>query len=104
MANVTFTSPAMKRDVTVYATAGDCNTLLSVAQKNQIPLAFECEDGECGSCAIEVTILERKTPMGMHLSSTRLVVRNSRPLKYSSTRRKTPTTAFIAMLSSRRLM
>ena len=41
MANVTFTSPAMKRDVTVYATAGDCNTLLSVAQKNQIPLAFE---------------------------------------------------------------
>jgi len=28
-------------------------------------------------------------------SSMRLVVRNNRPLKYSSTRRKTPTTAFI---------
>lgn len=74
MANVTFTSPAMKRDVTVYATAGDCNTLLSVAQKNQIPLAFECEDGECGSCAIEVTILERKTSMGMHLTEKEKVV------------------------------
>ncbi len=68
MANVTFTSPRMQRDVTVYATAGDCSTLLSVAQKHEIPVSFECENGECGSCAIEVSILERKAPMGMHLT------------------------------------
>jgi hypothetical protein len=46
----------------------------------------------------------QRLTMASSMSSMRLVVRNSRPLKYSSTRRKTPTTAFIARLSSRRLM
>ena len=32
MPNVTFSSPQMKKDVTVYAVAGDTKTLLSVAQ------------------------------------------------------------------------
>jgi ferredoxin len=68
MANVTFTSPAMKKDVTVYATAGDCHTLLAVARKNAIPIHFECENGECGSCAVQVTVLSDKQPMGMHLT------------------------------------
>ncbi|MGI9211416.1 MAG: 2Fe-2S iron-sulfur cluster-binding protein [Methylococcaceae bacterium] len=68
MANVTFTSPAMRKDVTVYATAGDCQTLLSVAKKNQIPIHFECENGECGSCAVQVDILANAQPMGMHLT------------------------------------
>ena len=36
MANVTFSSPRMKKDVTVYA--------------HNIPLDSECENGECGSC------------------------------------------------------
>jgi ferredoxin len=51
MANVTFTSPKLKKDITFYAIAGDCSTLLSVAQEHKIPLDFECENGECGSCA-----------------------------------------------------
>jgi len=68
MANVTFSSPAMKKDITVYATAGDCQTLLKVAQINKIPIHFECENGECGSCAVEVSILSGKQPMGMHLT------------------------------------
>jgi ferredoxin len=68
MANVTFSSPAMKKDVTVYATAGDCHTLLAVARKNNIPIHFECENGECGSCAVEVTVLANAQPMGMHLT------------------------------------
>jgi ferredoxin len=38
MANVTFTSPRMQRDLTVYAVAGDTHTLLSVAKKNKVPL------------------------------------------------------------------
>ncbi|BBA37385.1 ferredoxin [Methylocaldum marinum] len=68
MANVTFSSPAMRKDVTVYATAGDCHTLLAVAQKNKVPIHFECENGECGSCAVEVSVLSGKLPMGMHLT------------------------------------
>ena len=68
MANVTFSSPAMKKDVTVYATAGDCQTLLAVAQKNKLPINFECENGECGSCAVQVDVLANNQPMGMHLT------------------------------------
>ena len=62
MANVTFSSPRMQRDVTVYAVAGDTHTLLSVAKQHKVPLNFECENGECGSCFLKVTVLSGKTP------------------------------------------
>lgn len=68
MANVTFSSPRMKKDVTVYAVAGDTRTLLSVAKSNQIPLDFECENGECGSCQVQVSVLSDKTPYGVALT------------------------------------
>ncbi len=68
MANVTFTSPRMKKDVTVYAVAGDTKTLLSVAKAHGIPLHFECENGECGSCQVQVTVLSDKAPYGMALT------------------------------------
>lgn len=68
MANVTFSSPRMKKDLTVYATAGDCSTLLALAKKHKMPVDFECENGECGSCAVEVDILANKQPMGVHLT------------------------------------
>ncbi|MEW5791739.1 MAG: 2Fe-2S iron-sulfur cluster-binding protein [Pseudomonadota bacterium] len=68
MANVTFSSPAMKKDVTVYATAGDRRTLLEVARQYKIPIHFECENGECGSCAVQVEVLSGKEPLGVHLT------------------------------------
>ncbi|PXW94354.1 ferredoxin [Sphaerotilus hippei] len=68
MANVTFSSPRMKKDITVYAVAGDTQTLLAVARKNEIPVEFECENGECGSCLLEVTVLSDKTPHGVALT------------------------------------
>jgi ferredoxin len=68
MANVTFTSPRLKRDVTVYAVAGDTQTLLSVARKNDVPVEFDCQNGECSSCLIEVTVLSDKAPIGMALT------------------------------------
>ena len=68
MANVTFTSPRLPRDVTVYAVAGDTHTLLALAKQHKIPVNFECENGECGSCAIEVTVLSDRQPMGMALT------------------------------------
>lgn len=54
MANVTFSSPLMPRDITVYAVAGDRGTLLALAKANDIPIPFDCQDGECGSCLVEV--------------------------------------------------
>jgi ferredoxin len=68
MANLTFSSPKLKKDVTVYATAGDTSTLLNVAKEHKVPLSFECENGECGSCAIQVSVLGNKQPLGIHLT------------------------------------
>jgi ferredoxin len=76
MANITFSSPKMKKDLTVYATAGDTSTLLALAKEHKIPVDFECENGECGSCAVKVTILANKQPMGMHLTEKEKTVLN----------------------------
>ncbi|WP_374547857.1 2Fe-2S iron-sulfur cluster-binding protein [Rhodoblastus sp.] len=61
MANVTFSSPSLSRDVTVYAVAGDRGTLLALAKDAKIPIPFDCQDGECGSCLVEVTVLSKAT-------------------------------------------
>ncbi|TIX51612.1 2Fe-2S iron-sulfur cluster-binding protein [Alteraurantiacibacter aquimixticola] len=61
MANVTFSSPRMARDITVYAVAGDRGTILAVAQQNKVPIPFDCQDGNCGSCVVEVTHLDAPT-------------------------------------------
>ena len=58
MSNVTFSSPSMARDVTVYAVAGDRGTVLAVAKSHKIPIPFDCQDGECGSCLVEVKHLD----------------------------------------------
>lgn len=68
MANVTFTSPKLRKDVTVYATAGDCSTLLALSKSHHIPLDFECENGECGSCAVQVTVLGGNAPLAVALT------------------------------------
>mgnify|MGYP000848898788 FL=1 len=68
MANVTFSSPRMKKDLTVYAVAGDTKTLLATAQAHKVPLDFECENGECGSCAVQVTVLSGNTPIGVAMT------------------------------------
>lgn len=54
MANVTFSSPVMAKDVTVYAIAGHRGTILSIAKAHKVPIPFDCGDGECGSCLVEV--------------------------------------------------
>jgi ferredoxin len=67
MANVTFSSPLLPKDITVYAVAGDRKTILALAEKHKIKIPFECRDGECGSCLIEVTPLDNST-MGVALT------------------------------------
>lgn len=68
MADITFTSPAMKKDLTVYAVAGDRRTLLAVAKSHRVPLQHECENGQCGSCAVQVSVLARGKPLAEHLT------------------------------------
>jgi len=60
MALVTFTSPQY-RDKTVYAVAGShTQTVLKLALENKIPINFECEDGECGTCVVKVSSIDKK--------------------------------------------
>ncbi len=68
MANVTFSSPVMARDITVYAVAGHRGTILAVAKAHKIPIAFNCQDGECGSCIVEVKHLSRSGIHGIALT------------------------------------
>ena len=74
MADVTFSNPNYK-DRTIYAVAGShTKTILKIAQENKIPINFDCENGECGSCLVKVKLVgkvsqsDHKTPMGMHLT------------------------------------
>ncbi|MGA8171693.1 MAG: ferritin family protein [Methylocystis sp.] len=68
MANVTFSSPVLSRDVTVYAIAGDRGTVLAVAKAHKIPIPFDCQDGECGSCLISVKHLGQNPKHGIALT------------------------------------
>ena len=64
MANITFSNPEYKNK-TVYAPAGShTETVLKVAKENKIPIDFECEDGECGTCLVKVSRLSDKGAMG----------------------------------------
>ncbi|MGP3697889.1 2Fe-2S iron-sulfur cluster-binding protein [Rhodobacter sp. NSM] len=68
MANITFTSPIMHGPKTVYAVAGDTKTILAVAEEHKIPIPFECKDGNCASCLIEVTYDEPSMRKGITLT------------------------------------
>jgi len=60
MALVTFSSPEY-RDKTVYAVAGShTESLLKLARENKIPINYECEDGECGTCLVKVSSIDKK--------------------------------------------
>jgi ferredoxin len=60
MANVTFTNPEY-RDKTVYAIAGShTQTVLKLALENKIPINFSCKDGECGTCVVKVSSIDKK--------------------------------------------
>lgn len=68
MANVTFSSPTMHKDLTVYAVAGDTHTLLTLAEKHGVKIPHECRDGDCGSCLITVEHLDGKPAMAIALT------------------------------------
>lgn len=68
MPDIIFSSPLLERDCIIYAAAGDTHSILKLAKQHKIPLPFECQDGECGSCVIEVTSLDDKPRMAMSLT------------------------------------
>jgi len=68
MADVTFSGPPLAKDMTVYAVAGHTGTLLALAKKNDVPIPFQCQDGECGSCLVKITNLDSKPPMAIALT------------------------------------
>lgn len=68
MANVTFSSPVMAKDITVYAVAGDRGTILALAREYKVPIPFDCQDGECGSCLVEVKHVSRTVRYGIALT------------------------------------
>ncbi|WP_145104773.1 2Fe-2S iron-sulfur cluster-binding protein [Cereibacter sediminicola] len=68
MANITFTSPIMHEPKTVYAVAGDTKTILAVAEEHRIPIPFECKDGNCASCLIEVSYADPTVKKGITLT------------------------------------
>ncbi len=60
MALVTFTSPEY-RDKTAYAVAGShTQSILKLALENKIPINFECVDGDCGTCLVKVSSIDKK--------------------------------------------
>src|SRR5271165_7408225 len=68
LANVTFSSPVMAKDITVYAVAGHRGTILGVARAHKIPIPFDCQDGECGSCLVKVDHLAKNVRYGIALT------------------------------------
>ncbi len=61
---ITFSNPDHK-DKTVYAVAGShTESVLNLAKANQVPINFDCQDGECGHCIIRVTSIDGKERMG----------------------------------------
>ena len=78
MALVTFSNPEYK-DKTVYAVAGShTQTLLKLARENKIPINFECEDGECGTCLVKVSSVDKKLErMGGTLTEKEKAVRSA---------------------------
>ncbi len=64
MALITFSNPDYK-DKTVYAVAGShTETVLKLAKEHKVPVNFDCQDGECGSCLVRVTSIDGKGRMG----------------------------------------
>ncbi len=74
MANITFTSP-MHKDKTVYAIAGSHKqTILELAKANHIPIDFDCQEGNCGTCLVKVTSIDRKSRLGGPLTDREVAV------------------------------
>jgi ferredoxin len=60
MPNVTFSSPLLRRAVTVFSEDARASSVLALAEAHRIPLPHVCGAGDCGVCAIDVLTLSGK--------------------------------------------
>jgi ferredoxin len=82
MANVTFSSPSLSRDVTFSTPAGDPATLLALAKANKIPIPFDCQDGECASCVVEISVVGKTTtPFNLTAKEKEILKQLGKPIK-----------------------
>jgi ferredoxin len=58
----------MAKDLTVYAIAGHRGTILAIARANKVPIPFDCQDGECGSCLVKVEHLAKDVKCAISLT------------------------------------
>ena len=69
MPKIIFQHPELD-EIEIYAPAGSHRkTVLSIAKEYRVPIKFDCGDGECGSCAIQVTDIDGSpTKMATHMT------------------------------------
>jgi ferredoxin len=60
MPNITFSSPLLRKAVTVFARDEESSSVLALAAAHCIPLPHACGKGDCGVCAIDVLTLSGK--------------------------------------------
>ena len=61
MALITFSSH-LHKDKTVYAIAGShTQTILALAKENHIPIDFGCQEGDCGTCLVKVSSVDKSS-------------------------------------------
>lgn len=71
----------MDRTVTVDAAATDRPTLLSVARARRVPIPFNCQSGDCGSCMVRVEMISLgRMPVAPLTDSEHLVLTAARRL------------------------
>jgi ferredoxin len=81
VATIRFSSSRMDMRVTVDAPPGASPTLLSVAREHGVPIPFNCQSGDCGSCMVRVeTISVGRMPVAPPTESERLVLTAARRL------------------------
>ena len=68
MATVYFSSPIMRKNKKVTPVVGKRDALLGIAKENDIKIPYECEDGRCGSCVVEITHLDGEHIKGVMLT------------------------------------
>ena len=79
MATIRFTSSRLDTRVTVDGAGRP--TLLSVAREHAVPIPFNCQSGDCGSCMVRVeTISLGRMPPVPPTASERLVLTAARRL------------------------
>ncbi len=71
---ITFSNPEYK-DKTVYAVAGShTETVLKIAKEHRVPIKFDCSDGNCGTCMIKVTPLQKHKEMAGRITDKEIEI------------------------------